>query len=885
MKFLCPSCKAKYQISDEKVAGRTVRMKCRKCDHVITVVSASEFEADRRIAKAGAQLSLADLGLTQLPPSLFALSNLRTLDISNNPLQELPSQLEKLKGLRSLSASKVGLTQFPGVVCRMGSLRSLDLASNRIGSLRDEMQTLAQLERLDLRGNQVKDLSPVIGCLRYLDTLDISDNQISDLPRSIGELLNLVHLDISNNALTRLPETLGNLMRLEVLVAHGNELAQLPTSFTMLSALRQALLSGNRFRGLPDGFDRLRNLAWLELADNRLELLPDSLCKAVGLTHLSLENNALKALPKHMRDLERLRFLGLHGNPELKLPPELLGPTSVEVTLSSREPTPPADILSFYFRSRSAGTRALLEAKVLVVGQGAVGKTSLVRRLVRDEYDPHELKTDGIRIETWSIPELGASAAPDHPERAIQLNIWDFGGQEIMHATHQFFLTKRSLYLLVLDARKGENECNIHHWLKIIQSYGADSPVIVVTNKCDGSNQLTLNETRLAKDFGPTLKGFFQVSCQNRNGLAELRQAVMAEIRALPHVYDQLPVSYFQTKDRLELEARGRDFLDMREFEQICEGNGIQDGAEQRTLLRFLHDLGNVLNFDEPDAPFRLRDTNILNPEWVTTGVYRLLNNVDLAKRRGILRREDLTQILDATHYPVERLHIITEMMRKFQLCFEFPDAPGDQWLIPELLSPNEPDHGYDELPALHFQYHYEVLPRGILPRFIVRMHAYLTKRPTYWLSGVVLEIDGSRALVRADTEAGRVFISVFDNHAARRAVLSVIRDSFRRIHLEIPRLEVAEKVPLPDQPSIVVDYTHLVRLERSGEETCWPEGAPQPYSVRDLLTGIEGPQEREKSGSKIWTCGAIVSRTPSYSSATAAPHPLPLESWACSSR
>src|SRR6187399_1072751 len=39
MKFLCPSCKAKYQISDEKVAGRSVRMKCRRCGHMIQVSS------------------------------------------------------------------------------------------------------------------------------------------------------------------------------------------------------------------------------------------------------------------------------------------------------------------------------------------------------------------------------------------------------------------------------------------------------------------------------------------------------------------------------------------------------------------------------------------------------------------------------------------------------------------------------------------------------------------------------------------------------------------------------------------------------------------------------------------------------------------------------
>jgi len=40
MKFLCPSCKAKYQIADEKVIGRSVKMKCRQCGHVIEIQEA-----------------------------------------------------------------------------------------------------------------------------------------------------------------------------------------------------------------------------------------------------------------------------------------------------------------------------------------------------------------------------------------------------------------------------------------------------------------------------------------------------------------------------------------------------------------------------------------------------------------------------------------------------------------------------------------------------------------------------------------------------------------------------------------------------------------------------------------------------------------------------
>ncbi len=89
--------------------------------------------------------------------------------------------------------------------------------------------------------------------------------------------------------------------------------------------------------------------------------------------------------------------------------------------------------------------RPLNEAKVILVGQGAVGKTSLVKRLMTDEFDPEEHKTEGIDIKRWGV-KVG--------RQEVQLNVWDFGGQEIMHATHQFFLTKRSLYLLVLDSRR-----------------------------------------------------------------------------------------------------------------------------------------------------------------------------------------------------------------------------------------------------------------------------------------------------------------------------------------------------------------------------------------------------------------------------------------------
>ena len=584
---------------------------------------------------------------------------------------------------------------------------------------------------------------------------------------------------------------------------------------------------------------------WLSLNGNQLTALPESIGQLTQLPDLWLNDNQLTALPKSMEKLIHLKELFLHGNDALGIPPEILGPPYGEVYGGQRAtPGNPAEILQYYFRSRAEATRALNEAKILLVGQGGVGKTSLVKQLVENKFDPEEPKTEGINITQWPIPVQGEGA-----DGNVRLNIWDFGGQEIMHATHQFFLTKRSLYLLVLDARKGENEGNIHYWLRIIQSYGADSPVLVVINKNEPPNQLDLNETRLGKDYAPNVLGFFKTSCSDGTGIAELRAAIEEQVERLEHVHDRVPASYFRVKEELEKQAREKDFLDIGEYQGLCRTHGVKEQSHQNTLIRFLHDLGNVLNFDDPDNPYQLRDTKVLNPEWVTGGVYKILNNQMLMQQDGVLELRQLGEVLaDPKKYPPEREQFILDMMRRFELCFAFPDSEGQQFLVPELLRPNEPELNWGEADALNFQYHYTALPGGIMPRLIVRMHRNLTTKRTTWQSGAVLEIDGCQALVRGDTQAGKVYISVQGEVPVRRRnALAVIRDQFRQIHATIPKIGAQEKVPLPDNPDVVVGYEHLLTLEEQGIETFVPEGAREPYRVQDLLNGIEDPQKRQE--------------------------------------
>ncbi|MCK4810889.1 MAG: hypothetical protein KAS74_01325, partial [Methanosarcinales archaeon] len=239
----------------------------------------------------------------------------------------------------------------------------------------------------------------------------------------------------------------------------------------------------------------------------------------------------------------------------------------------------------------------------------------------------------------------------------------------------------------------------------------------------------------------------------------------------------------------------------------------------------------------------------ILNPEWVTNGVYAILNSNELFHAKGVLKREMLNRILDSHDYPSSKHIFIVDMMRKFELCFDFEGFSDQKFLIPDLLSKEEPHTGeWDD--ALAFQYHYDALPGSIISRFIVGMHHSIYKN-TYWRSGVVLEDrdSGNKALVKADREDKKIFIRVSGREQTRRAFLRAIRSKFEYIHKTIPGIEPEEKVPLPGHPEIVVGYRHLLDMEEMDVNIHFPEGLKdkEGVPVKELLDGVESEEERRE--------------------------------------
>lgn len=199
-------------------------------------------------------------------------------------------------------------------------------------------------------------------------------------------------------------------------------------------------------------------------------------------TTLDLSANQLTSLPKEIAELKNLTEIDLSSN-QLPILPDVL-----------ERYNEPANIINSYLSVISGQTKPLNEAKVLFVGEAKVGKTSLMKVLVDGPkaFNPHEPQTHEINIQTWNVTA---------DSEAIKLNLWDFGGQEILHSTHRVFLTERSLYILVLNCRDSEEQNRLEYWLGIIQSYGGNSPVILVGNHAD-QQPLDINRSGLHRTLG-----------------------------------------------------------------------------------------------------------------------------------------------------------------------------------------------------------------------------------------------------------------------------------------------------------------------------------------------------------------------------------------------
>lgn len=726
--------------------------------------------------------------------------------------------------------------------------QALDLNRCGLSELPDELWDLPGLRMLYL-GNRF-----YISNREKMNYLVSEDNRIAFLPRNIERLENLQVLSLEGNHLMNTGEPPLSMKKLIYLDAFDCGYSQFPNSFLIPTLRELAFNCQEKF--LPEDFAVLTSLRELHLTNSEIIALPENIGALTQLKSLYLYGCNIQSLPASLSTISSLTRLELGDTPLAKaIPPEILKQSAKE-------------IIQYILQQQSIAPKQFFnESKMVIVGQGHVGKTCLLNRLINDTYAENP-STEGIDISAWHFRRKNQD---------YKLNVWDFGGQEIYHSTHQFFLTERSLYLLVWDALAEEEYGRIDYWLKTIQSFAAQSPIIIVVNKCDKDiGRIRRIDKEDYQGRFPQIQDVFYVSCKDNTGIGKLRRCIKSLAIKLPLMKTAWLSSWMSVRRALEERSKRENFIPYQAYLEICASEDIGD-EEALSLAKYLHDLGIVLFYH--DAPL-LKNLVILSSEWGTDAVYKVLDEQEqlLKGRNGILQIEDLPEIwTDKARYP-QRLHpYLLTLMEKFQLTFRIHSA-SSTYLVAELLDNKAIDLGW-KFPygnTLSFRYKYDFIPAGVMTRFIVAINPYLAtinEVNQCWRKGAYLRYRTAYALVRLYDSIEDRYIQIKVSGRSprdRRDMLAKIRMVFEEINGQFSKIQIMELIPCicRQDCSFLFDFKTLLKAEQMGKSTIECHDSLENVSLSKILDGVELKMENQY-GQPIIYNNNYNNNTPHFSNAT----------------
>ncbi|WP_417939891.1 leucine-rich repeat protein [Flavobacterium sp. RS13.1] len=422
--------------------------------------------------------------LTEIPDILFDLTNIEELDLSIHfSISEVPIMFQRLKSLKKLTI-KGDFEKFPISLIGMKSLTELTIYSDTLTFLPQELDDWDSLTYLNISG--CPNVNSIIGLPPNLIYIYIVGQNFKEFPDKIFGLHQLYKIVLRNFRLKELPKGLFKLKKLAALFAGDNFLSELPNDILELSNLREIWLDNNLFEKFPEVLFQIKSLKRINLRSNLLQEIPDSISNLTELTELSLGKNKFKEIPPSIFKLKKmmdLQFGNINiGNRDEKenineiriIPNEILNLENLEnLELDSKyiENVPEEIVregvepIKNFLRSLKEADQEefLYEAKMVVVGRGDVGKTVLTKKLTFPNYSlSKSTTTKGINIlkNPFDFPMKGLKN-----DQNFRFNIWDFGGQEKYDATHQLFITNRSIYLFLTEARSESNYHDVFYWL------------------------------------------------------------------------------------------------------------------------------------------------------------------------------------------------------------------------------------------------------------------------------------------------------------------------------------------------------------------------------------------------------------------------------------
>lgn len=641
-----------------------------------------------------------------------------------------------------------------------GRLIGLNLAGTIIDKLQLDAAFL-DLKVLNLGHTQLRTLHLPEG-LHDLQSLHLYECEaLSELTFG-GALPRLFYADLSRCGLTKL-ELCAELPELQHLYLQKNQLQSIHFGVGC-PKLELLDLSENQLTAftLPAGFD---DLQYLYLNNNQLSSLHCAELPRLEILHL--RNNELRVIPIYfLEPFPLVKTLYLSNN---RLHPFL------QEHLNENDIKDSPAFLRQYFEGLKQGAKTDNECKVLLIGDGRAGKSSIVERLVRNQFIENNPSTNGIIIES-------------HPLDPYLLQLWDFAGQDIYHATHRLFMKSGVVYILAwsketqttksIQLKEGDemrdyDNHGVKYWFNYAKTLGANSPIIVVQTQTVKDKKYTDKETSELEEDNPEIQILRVDSEPNdpqKNHFKRLLTELELAVGQVATIADIPEAAYNLRKALRERQAEKQ--ISYKEYLELAKKFNLLTDPDD-CLRNWLVKTGVVYHqkglFD---------NQIILDQQWAIDAVYKVFKRNDkngngfyhqFLAQEGRVSGTDLMKVWPNN----DEQELFLSFMISCEMCFEvtaeekqntpFADR---KFIIPQLLPinphPTIASIWKRQKDSLYLRFRHRFLHYGVIQSFIVKTQKLVDDvEGRIWRNGILLEEEEQMVQVEADTQAYEIKVRI----------------------------------------------------------------------------------------------------------------------------
>lgn len=779
--------------------------------------------------------------------------NLEQLTVRFTRIQKL--NLSNFVGLKYLDISKNEHLRCVDGLDSLHDLRTLRMNDTRIGSelrlrnkfvLEDMHIGNTEIKRIDIdaempnmhyfrAGASAIEDTAFLHYFPNLNKLILQETAITQIPE-LEKLSKLWHLNVISTGLSSLPNIKGlkqlSILKLDVTALSTLDYIELPENLVNLS------LSGCLISRLPDSIRHLKKLEKLDISGLKLRELPLWLPE-LGLPFCIAGNYGINIRDTEFGDENMSNF---NGSQDL--------------------------ILEWFEECKRKAGAPLNEVKVVFLGDGEAGKSHTIARLLNDGGEPLGFTGDatpGVVIQ-------------DKPyiigDRKIQVHFWDFGGQEIFHSMHRMFLTERTMYVIIVNARENTQDDQARAWLRNIKSFANGAPVMLALNKMDKNPNASVNETDLRVLY-PNLTEVVKLSAMYDSqevfnvSFTEAMKRQIGKMKALDFFF---PDSW--TKVKHQLLGMKENYISGSDYTTICDECGVvDDDKRRRDLLEWFNDLGVSICYGDT----RLRDYVILRPNWITNAVYAILFNKHPDTQNGIISHDAIFKMIQPPNdgddpyrrtnpnekYKTHEIEFILKVTRKFGLSFRVDD---NHEFIPMLCGRDSLPivREYDEDPhVVEFRMIYDYLPDNVLYRLMVELRHHLDQEQV-WQTGARFceETKGFSAVVKSEENLLRIFVRAEEPRYTADMYLDTIRNVLKDITdslgLKVAKNQVVYKT---DGIREYFNYDELLLSQELGDILVTSVAKRKKIPIADILGQIAprtNPEQERLLSDIITVCGQV---------------------------